>query len=184
MGPIYISGCVIKLCHLRISPAWCLAYQAPQTFAALPGFDQINIHIDLHQNNVRKSKYMVWLHVGEGRDIIWRWGIRLKADLMQLWWFDRLLWCSNNCLKFEGNVVMQMEIEPYNKTFSWEGFDVRIIALFHWNRLKKMGTYNRSLRDIVEKNEIAEHGDEAEKTKSSHNIDHCVLQVKLPWKHI
>ena len=47
-----------------------------------------------------------------------------------------------------------------------------------------MGTYNRSLRDIVEKNEIAEHGDEAEKPKSSHNIDHCVLQVKLPWKHI
>ena len=42
-----------------------------------------------------------------------------------------------------------------------------------------MGTYNRSLRDIVEKNEIAEHGDEAEKSKPGHNVDHRVFQVKL-----
>ena len=40
-------------------------------------------------------------------------------------------------------------------------------------------TYNLLFWDIVEEDEVAEHGDEAEETESSHNVDHCVLQVKL-----
>ena len=44
-----------------------------------------------------------------------------------------------------------------------------------------MDAYNWSLGDIVEEDEVAEHGDEAEETESSHNVDHCVLQVKLSW---
>ena len=44
-----------------------------------------------------------------------------------------------------------------------------------------MGAYDWSFGDIVEKDEVTEHGDEAEKAKSSHNVDHCVLQVKFSW---
>ena len=44
-----------------------------------------------------------------------------------------------------------------------------------------MDAYNWSLGDIVEEDEVAEHGDEAEETESSHNVDHCVLQIKLSW---
>ena len=39
--------------------------------------------------------------------------------------------------------------------------------------------YNFPLRNIVEENEITKHGDEAEKTKPSNNIDNSVFQVKL-----
>ena len=44
-----------------------------------------------------------------------------------------------------------------------------------------MDAYNWSLGDIVEEDEVAEHGDEAEETESSNNVDHCVLQIKLSW---
>ena len=44
-----------------------------------------------------------------------------------------------------------------------------------------MDAYNWSLRDIVEEDEVAEHGDEAEETETSHDVDHCVLQIKLSW---
>ena len=49
---------------------------------------------------------------------------------------------------------------------------------------KKGDAYNWSLGDIVEEDEVAEHGDEAEETESSHNVDHCVLQVKFSWKFL
>ena len=42
-------------------------------------------------------------------------------------------------------------------------------------------SYNFTFGDIVEKDEVTEHGDEAEKPKSSHNVDHRVLQVKFSW---
>ena len=50
----------------------------------------------------------------------------------------------------------------------------------HFRKAEKK-SYNFTLGDIVEEDEIAEHGDEAEETKPSHNVDHCVLQVKLSW---
>jgi hypothetical protein len=40
-------------------------------------------------------------------------------------------------------------------------------------------TYYFSLVDIVEENEVAEHGDEGEEAQPRHNVDHRVLQVKL-----
>ena len=42
-------------------------------------------------------------------------------------------------------------------------------------------TYNRSLGNVVEKDEVAEHGDEAEKSESGHNVDHRVFQVKFSF---
>ena len=40
-------------------------------------------------------------------------------------------------------------------------------------------SYNFTLRDIVEEDEVTKHGDKAEKTKSSHNVDHRVLQIEF-----
>ena len=42
-------------------------------------------------------------------------------------------------------------------------------------------TYNFPLLNIVEEDEVAEHGDEREEAQSRHDIDHRVLQVKLSW---
>ena len=39
--------------------------------------------------------------------------------------------------------------------------------------------YNLSLRDIVEENEVTKHGDEADETKTSNNIDDSVFQIKF-----
>ena len=33
--------------------------------------------------------------------------------------------------------------------------------------------------DIIEEDEIAEHGDETQKSKSSHNVDHNIFQIEL-----
>ena len=42
-------------------------------------------------------------------------------------------------------------------------------------------TYNFPLLDVVEEDEVTEHGDEAEQAQARHDVDHGVLQVKLPW---
>ena len=44
-----------------------------------------------------------------------------------------------------------------------------------------MATYNFTLRNIVEENEVTEHGDEAEESQARHYVDHCVLKIKLSW---
>ena len=43
-------------------------------------------------------------------------------------------------------------------------------------------TYNFSFLNIVEKNKVTKHGDKAEKTKTSNNIDNSVLKIKLSYK--
>ena len=40
-------------------------------------------------------------------------------------------------------------------------------------------TYNFPLLDIIEKNEITKHCDKTEKSQTSHDVNHCVLQIKL-----
>ena len=49
----------------------------------------------------------------------------------------------------------------------------------HHHHLIFITPHNLSLRDIVEEDEVTEHCDEAEKTKSGHNVDHRVLQIKF-----
>ena len=39
----------------------------------------------------------------------------------------------------------------------------------------KFKTHDLPLRDVVEKNEVTEHGDEAQKTKTGNYVYHCVL---------
>ena len=41
--------------------------------------------------------------------------------------------------------------------------------------IKVSTTHNLPLLDIVEENEVTEHGDEAEEAQSSHYVDHRVL---------
>ena len=45
-------------------------------------------------------------------------------------------------------------------------------------------THYFPLFDIVEKNKVAEHGDEAEQSKTSNNIDNCVLQIKFACNNV
>ena len=45
-------------------------------------------------------------------------------------------------------------------------------------------THYFPLLDIVEKNKVAEHGDEAEQSKTSNNIDNCVLQIKFACNNV
>ena len=40
-------------------------------------------------------------------------------------------------------------------------------------------TYYLSVRDIVEEDEVTKHGDEADETKTSNNVDNSVLQIKF-----
>ena len=40
-------------------------------------------------------------------------------------------------------------------------------------------TYNFPLLDIVEEDEVTEHGDEAEEAEARHNVDDGVLEVEL-----
>ena len=40
-------------------------------------------------------------------------------------------------------------------------------------------TYNFPLRDIVEHDEVTEHGDEADESQAGHYIDHGVFQTEL-----
>ena len=54
------------------------------------------------------------------------------------------------------------------RIINFRGFQVSVLA-----------SHNFSLRNIVEENEITEHGDEAEESQASHYVDHCVLQIKL-----
>ena len=42
-------------------------------------------------------------------------------------------------------------------------------------------SYNFALRDIVEEDEVAEHGDEAEESETSDNVDHNIFQIKLSF---
>ena len=42
-------------------------------------------------------------------------------------------------------------------------------------------TYNFPLLDVVEEDEVTEHGDEAEQAQAGHYVDHSVLQIKLSW---
>ena len=49
----------------------------------------------------------------------------------------------------------------------------------HHHHLIFITPHNLSLRDIVEEDEVTEHGDEADQTKTSHNIDDSVLQIKF-----
>ena len=50
---------------------------------------------------------------------------------------------------------------------------------FQFSVFSENSTYNRSLGNVIEKDEVAEHGDEAEKSKPGHNVDHRVFQVKF-----
>ena len=43
-----------------------------------------------------------------------------------------------------------------------------------------VSTYNFSLFHIIKEDEITEHCYEAEKPKTCHDVDNCVLQVKFP----
>ena len=43
-----------------------------------------------------------------------------------------------------------------------------------------VSTYNFSLFHIIKEDKITEHCYEAEKPKTCHDIDNCVLQVKFP----
>ena len=40
-------------------------------------------------------------------------------------------------------------------------------------------TYQHSFRDIVEEDEVTEHGDKAEETEASDHINHSVFQIKF-----
>ena len=40
-------------------------------------------------------------------------------------------------------------------------------------------TYNFPLLDVVEKDKVAEHGDEAEEAQAGHYVNHGVLEIKL-----
>ena len=40
-------------------------------------------------------------------------------------------------------------------------------------------SYQEAFVDIIEEDEIAEHGDETQKPKSSHNVDHNIFQIEL-----
>ena len=42
--------------------------------------------------------------------------------------------------------------------------------------------YYFSLGDIIEHDEVTEHGDEAEQAQAGHYVDHSVLQIKLSWR--
>ena len=57
--------------------------------------------------------------------------------------------------------------------------NVNRIASIDISEIIGIRSYNFTLRDIVEEDEVTEHCDEAEKTKSSHNVDHRVLQIKF-----
>ena len=46
--------------------------------------------------------------------------------------------------------------------------------------IHRSNTYYFALLDVVQEDEVTEHGDEGEKTQPGHNVDHSVLQVKLP----
>ena len=46
-------------------------------------------------------------------------------------------------------------------------------------RKNAIRSHNFTLGDIVEEDEVAEHGDEAEEAESGNNVDHRVLQVKF-----
>ena len=39
--------------------------------------------------------------------------------------------------------------------------------------------YHKPLDDVVEEDEVAEHGDEAEEAEARHDVDHCIFQVEL-----
>ena len=42
-----------------------------------------------------------------------------------------------------------------------------------------MTPYNLPVRDIVEEDEVTKHGDEADQTKASNNVDYSVFQIKF-----
>jgi hypothetical protein len=56
-----------------------------------------------------------------------------------------------------------------------------LLHLIRWDEKTrdKMISYNFPLGDIVEEDEVAEHGDEAEQPEAGHYVDHGVLQVKF-----
>ena len=41
--------------------------------------------------------------------------------------------------------------------------------------------YKEAFVDIVEEDEVAEHGDEAEESETSDNVDHNIFQIKLSF---
>ena len=54
----------------------------------------------------------------------------------------------------------------------------RSVCLWLWLCIFLL-SYQEAFVDIIEEDEIAEHGDETQKSKSSHNVDHNVFQIEL-----
>ena len=59
------------------------------------------------------------------------------------------------------------------------------LLLFHLSKkqvtLLKLFPYKEAFIDIVEEDEVAEHGDEAEESETSDNVDHNIFQIKLSF---
>ena len=43
-------------------------------------------------------------------------------------------------------------------------------------------SYDFPLWDVIEHDEVTEHGDEAYQSQSRHNVDDSILQTELSWK--
>ena len=54
----------------------------------------------------------------------------------------------------------------------------RSVCLWLWLCIFLL-SYQEAFVDIIEEDEIAEHGDETQKSKSSHNVDHNIFQIEL-----
>ena len=52
------------------------------------------------------------------------------------------------------------------------------VRLFLWLCIFLL-SYQEAFIDIIEEDEIAEHGDETQKPKSSHNVNHNIFQIEL-----
>ena len=44
--------------------------------------------------------------------------------------------------------------------------------------------YNLPVWDIVEEDEVTKHGDEADETKTSNNVDYGVFKIKFSWLNL
>ena len=54
-----------------------------------------------------------------------------------------------------------------------------MVAIVLITRESLQSTHHFSLRDIVQEDEVTEHGDEADEAESSHHVNHGVLQGKF-----
>ena len=89
---------------------------------------------------------------------------RIQNKLVVTFPKEKLLWI--NILYFENNKNTSSYARVYFLAdFTWYDYDFK--------------TYNFPLLNIIEKNEITKHCDKTEKPQTSHDVNHCVLQIKL-----